>query len=48
MIEIDLSTLEPQINGPFSPDASMPISKVASIAKEKGYPQKLEVALIGG
>ena len=47
VIEIDLSTLEPQINGPFSPDASMPISKVASIAKEKGYPQKLEVALIG-
>lgn len=47
VVEIDLSTLEPHINGPFSPDAAMPISTVAAKAKEKGFPQKLEVALIG-
>ncbi|WP_295478976.1 aconitate hydratase [uncultured Sutterella sp.] len=47
VIEIDLSTLEPHINGPFSPDAAMPISTVAAKAKEKGFPQKIEVALIG-
>lgn len=47
VIEIDLSTLEPHINGPFSPDAAMPISTVAEKVKAKGYPQTLEVALIG-
>ena len=47
VVEINLSELEPQINGPFSPDANMPLSKVADTVKAKGYPQKLEVALIG-
>ncbi|MDO5530989.1 aconitate hydratase [Sutterella sp.] len=47
VVEIDLSTLEPHINGPFSPDAAMPINTVAEKQKEKGFPQKLEVALIG-
>ncbi|MGL4667763.1 MAG: aconitase family protein, partial [Saezia sp.] len=47
VIEIDLSTLEPYINGPFTPDAAYPISEFAAIVKEKGYPQKLEVGLIG-
>ena len=47
VIEIDLSTLEPQVNGPFSPDAGMPVSKVAEMVKQKGAPQVLEVALIG-
>lgn len=47
VIEINLSTLEPHINGPFSPDAAMPISTVAKTVKEKGCPQKLDVALIG-
>ncbi len=47
VIEIDLSTLEPHINGPFSPDAAMPVSEVAAKAKEKGWPEKLDVALIG-
>ena len=47
VVEINLSELEPHINGPFSPDAAMPISKVAETVKAKGYPQQLQVALIG-
>lgn len=47
LIEIDLSELEPYINGPFTPDAAQPISEFARIVKEKGYPQKMEVGLIG-
>ncbi|WP_243348607.1 aconitate hydratase [Parabacteroides sp. FAFU027] len=47
VIEIDLSTLEPYINGPFTPDAAFPISEFVKIVKEKGYPQKMEVGLIG-
>lgn len=47
VIEIDLSTLEPYVNGPFTPDAAHPISEFAKIVKEKGYPQKMEVGLIG-
>lgn len=47
VIEIDLSTLEPHINGPFTPDLAWPLSKFADAVKEKGYPQELEVGLIG-
>ena len=47
LIEIDLSTLEPHINGPYTPDLAWPISKFAEAVKEKGYPAKLEVGLIG-
>lgn len=47
VIEINLSELEPYINGPFTPDAAHPISEFAQIVKEKGYPQKMEVGLIG-
>ncbi|MDU1889238.1 MAG: aconitate hydratase [Dysgonomonas sp.] len=47
IIEIDLSTLEPYVNGPFTPDAAHPISEFAKIVKEKGYPQQMEVGLIG-
>ena len=47
IIEINLSELEPHINGPYSPDAAMPLAKVADTVKAKGYPQVLEVALIG-
>ena len=47
IIEIDLSKLEPYINGPFSPDLAYPISEFAEAVKEKGYPQKMEVGLIG-
>ena len=47
IIEIDLSTLEPYVNGPFTPDAAYPLSEFAKAVKEKGYPQKMEVGLIG-
>jgi aconitate hydratase len=47
VIEIDLNTLEPYVNGPFTPDAAFPISEFVKVVKEKGYPQKLEVGLIG-
>ncbi len=47
VIEIDLSTLEPHINGPYTPDLAWPISKFAQAVKENEYPQKLEVGLIG-
>ena len=47
VVEIDLSTLEPHINGPYTPDLAWPISKFAAAVKEKGYPEKLEVGLIG-
>jgi len=47
IIEINLNTLEPYVNGPFTPDAAYPISEFVKVVKEKGYPQKLEVGLIG-
>jgi len=47
IIEINLSELEPHINGPFTPDLAYPISEFGKIVKEKGYPQKMEVGLIG-
>jgi aconitate hydratase len=47
LIEIDLDTLEPYVNGPFTPDAAYPVSEFVKQVKEKGYPQKLEVGLIG-
>ena len=47
LIEINLSELEPHINGPFTPDAAWPLSKFAATVKEKGWPQQLEVGLIG-
>ena len=47
VIEIDLSTLEPHINGPFTPDLATPISEFAKAVKENGWPQELEVGLIG-
>ena len=47
VIEIDLNTLEPYVNGPFTPDLAYPISEFAQIVKEKGYPQKMEAGLIG-
>ncbi len=45
--EIDLSTLEPHVVGPHSPDIARPISAMAKEAKEKGWPLKLSSALIG-
>lgn len=47
VIEIDLSSLEPHINGPFTPDKAWPISQFAKAVKENGWPQQLEVGLIG-
>jgi aconitate hydratase len=47
VIEINLSELEPYINGPFTPDAAYPVSEFIKVVKEKGYPEKLEVGLIG-
>lgn len=46
-IKINLSELEPYINGPYSPDVAHPISEFSAFVKEKGYPEKLEVGLIG-
>ncbi|MBE33072.1 aconitate hydratase [bacterium] len=47
VIEIDLSTLEPYINGPFSPDKAWTISEFGKAAKEHEFPLELEVGLIG-
>ena len=47
VITIDLNTLEPHINGPFSPDKAWKLSEFAAAVKANGYPQKLEVGLIG-
>lgn len=47
IIDIDLSTLEPYINGPFTPDAACPISEFAKKVRANGYPQRMEVGLIG-
>lgn len=47
LIEINLSELEPYVNGPFTPDAAYPISEFVKAVKEKDYPAKLEVGLIG-
>lgn len=47
VIEIDLSTLEPHINGPYTPDRATPLSEFAKVVKEEGWPETLEVGLIG-
>jgi aconitate hydratase len=47
VIEINLNELEPYINGPFTPDRATPISKIGEVAKENGWPTKIEVGLIG-
>ncbi len=47
VIEIDLSKLEPHINGPFTPDLAWPLSKFAAAVRKNGYPARLEVGLIG-
>jgi len=47
VIEINLSELEPHINGPFTPDLAWPISKFADAVKVNEWPEKLEVGLIG-
>src|SRR5437868_4458927 len=47
VIEIDLSTLEPHINGPHSPDFAHKVSEVGAHAHENGWPSKISSALIG-
>ena len=45
--EINLSELEPHVNGPFTPDRAIPLSQFAEEVKKNGWPQRLEVGLIG-
>ena len=47
VIEINLSELEPHINGPFTPDLATPLSLFKTVAKDKGWPMELKVGLIG-
>src|SRR6186713_3037094 len=47
VLELDLNTLEPYLNGPFTPDLATPISKMREAVEKNGWPEKLEVALIG-
>ena len=47
VVEIDLSALEPHVVGPHTPDLARPVSRMASDARENGYPEALASALIG-
>ena len=47
VIEINLSELEPYVNGPFTPDLATPISKLKEVATANGWPMKIEAGLIG-
>jgi len=47
LIEIDLNTLEPHINGPFTPDLATPLSKFKEAVKENKWPEEVKVGLIG-
>ena len=47
LIEINLSELEPHVNGPYTPDLAWPLSKFAQAVKENDWPAKLDVGLIG-
>jgi aconitate hydratase len=47
VIEINLSDLEPHLNGPFTPDLATPISKMKETAIKNNWPLKIEVGLIG-
>ncbi|MEJ5304293.1 MAG: aconitate hydratase [Bacteroidales bacterium] len=47
VIEINLSELEPHINGPFSPDLATPVSQFAAAVRKHGWPEELSVGLIG-
>ncbi|NBU71621.1 MAG: aconitate hydratase [Bacteroidetes bacterium] len=46
-IEINLSELEPHVNGPFTPDLAWPLSQFAEAVEKNGWPARLEVGLIG-
>lgn len=47
VIEIDLSSLEPHVNGPFTPDAASVLSEIAGKCRQNGYPEAIEACLIG-
>ena len=47
VIEINLSELEPYVNGPFTPDLATPISQLKAAAEKNGWPMKVEAGLIG-
>ncbi|MCA1813912.1 MAG: hypothetical protein LC624_08170, partial [Halobacteriales archaeon] len=47
VVEIDLSTLEPHLVGPHTPDLARPISDVPAAAAKEHYPDRISVALIG-
>ncbi len=47
VIEIDLNTLTPHLNGPFTPDLATPVSEMAEAAKKNDWPINVEWALIG-
>lgn len=47
MIEIDLSDLEPHVNGPYSPDKAWKVSELKEAVIQNGYPEQISVALIG-
>lgn len=47
VIEVNLSHIEPYINGPFTPDAATPVSLMPQKAAENGWPEQVEVVLIG-
>ena len=47
IIEINLSTLEPHVNGPFTPDLATPISQLKDAAIKNGWPTKISVGLLG-
>jgi aconitate hydratase len=47
LIEINLSDLQPYINGPFTPDLATPVSKMKEAAAENGWPLDVSVGLIG-
>ncbi|MEM9858873.1 MAG: aconitate hydratase [Bacteroidota bacterium] len=47
LIEIDLNTLEPHINGPFTPDKATPVSEMRKEAETNGWPMDVEWGLIG-
>jgi len=47
LVEINLSKLEPHINGPFTPDLATPVSEMAKKVEEMGWPENMEYGLIG-
>src|ERR1041384_2793623 len=47
VLELNLNELEPHVNGPFTPDLATPISKMAEAVAANGWPDEVEVALIG-